>query len=169
MGRNKVLITKSVMAQAEAALQTIPEGKLAIQLTAIIATGERTIEEVSQVMRYGPRTITRWIHNFVQQGVAGLQDRPKGHMRAKLDVENRSQVERWITSGKNQDGEVIHWTLQRLQNEIKKVWGISLGITPLWKFLHRQQLVLKRPRPIHAKADLMAQEAFKKNERNHRG
>jgi hypothetical protein len=30
-------------------------------------------------------------------------------------------------------------------------------------------LVLKRPRPIHAKADLMAQEAFKKNERNHRG
>ena len=169
MGRNKVLITKAVIAQAEAALEEIPESKLAIQLTAIIATGERTIEEVAHVMRCGPRTITRWIHNFVHQGVTGLRDKPKGHMRAKLDAAAQVQIERWITSGKNQAGEGVHWTLQRLRHEIKQVWGISLGTTPLWKYLHRQQLVLKRPRPIHTKANPAAQAIFKKNERNNRG
>jgi transposase len=167
MGRPKVLVNEAVFVQAKAALQEIPESKLAIQLKAIMATGTRTIEEVSDVMCYGPRTIARWIHNFTTNGIEGLRDKAKGHLPAKLDTAAKAQVEKWIRSGKNSRGETTHWTLKKLRSELKHELGIIIGTTALWNHLQHQQLVLKRPRPTHAKGSPIAREEFKKNERNY--
>lgn len=166
MGRPKVLVNEAVFVQAKMALQGIPESKLAIQLKAIMATGTRTIDEVADVMCYGPRTIARWVHNFSTKGIEGLRDKAKGHLPAKLDVSAKAQVEHWIRSGKNKQGLAVHWTLKKLRLEIKHQLGITIGTTALWNHLRQQQLVLKRPRPQHVKANPIAQEAFKKNERN---
>jgi transposase len=166
MGRSKVLVSEAVLAQARVALQELPESKLAIQLKAILASGTRTVEEVSDVMCYGPRTIARWIHNFALKGIDGLRDKSKGHLPAKLNAAAKAQVEQWIRSGKNNQGEATHWTLKKLRIELKNQMELSIGTTALWNHLQQQQLVLKCPRPVHVKANPVAQEEFKKNERN---
>ena len=84
-------------------------------------------------------------------------------MRSKLAEDHKKDIEQWIVSSKNVQGETVHWTLQKLKKELEKEFGVDIGTTPLWKHLKKMGLVLKKPRPVHAKADINAQEAFKKN------
>ena len=84
-------------------------------------------------------------------------------MRSKLAEDHKKEIEQWIVSGKNGQGETVHWTLQKLKRELEKEFGVDIGKTPLWKHLKKMGLVLKKPRPVHAKADINAQEDFKKN------
>ena len=53
--------------------------------------------------------------------------------------------------------------LNKINTELEKEFGVDISRTPLWKHLKKMGLVLKKPRPVHAKADINAQEAFKKN------
>ena len=46
---------------------------------------------------------------------------------------------------------------------VEREWGIQISTTALWHFLRRGGFRQKVPRPVHAKADPVAQEAFKKN------
>ena len=72
-------------------------------------------------------------------------------------------IEEWLTSGRTVSGERIHWTLNKLKREIEKEFDVTIGTTPLWNHVRKMGLVLKKPRPLHDKANTEEQEAFKKN------
>jgi transposase len=163
MARPKINLDSETVAKAERELEKIKDSKLSIQLKAIIVSAEHPVENVARVLKVSARSIFRWITKFKEGGVEGLMDRPKGQMRSKLTEEHKKQIEQWIVSGKNAQEEMVHWTLKRLKKELAKELGIQIGTTPLWKHLKKMGLVLKKPRPVHAKADKSAQEAFKKN------
>ena len=163
MARPKINVDSETIAKAEEELKKIKDSKLSIQLKAIIAAAEHPVENVANVLKVSSRSIFRWITKFKEGSVEALKDRPKGHMRSKLREEYKKEIEQWIVSGKNAKGEAVHWTLKGLKKEVEKQFGIHIGITPLWKHLKKMDLVLKKPRPVHAKAERNAQEAFKKN------
>jgi transposase len=163
MARPKINVDSETIAKAEEELEKIKDSKLSIQLKAIIAAAEHPVENVANVLKVSARSIFRWITKFKEGSVEALRDRPKGHMRSKLTEEYKKEIEQWIVSGKNAKGEAVHWTLKGLRKEVEKEFGIHIGITPLWKHLKKMDLVLKKPRPVHAKAERNAQEAFKKN------
>jgi transposase len=162
MARPKSNIDAKTVARAEEALEKIKDSKLSVQLKAIIAAAEHPVENVATILKVSVRSIFRWIEKFKEQGVEGLRDRPKGHMRSKLTEDHKGQLEQWIVRGKNVRGQAVHWTLKKLRRELGNNFGVHIGTTPLWKHLKKMDLVLKKPRPIHAKADRNAQEAFKK-------
>jgi transposase len=81
----------------------------------------------------------------------------------------KESVLAWIDGRTNSAEERVHWTLERLQYAIMQEFSVTLGITSIWMWLHRTNRVLKVPRPRHAKADVQAQEAFKKTSRNGKG
>jgi transposase len=162
MARPKSNVDTKTVARAEEALEKIKESKLSVQLKAIIAAAEQPVESVATILKVSVRSIFRWIVKFKEQGVEGLRDRPKGHMRSKLTEDHKVQLEQWIVRGKNVRGQAVHWTLKKLRRELGNNFGVHIGTTPLWKHLKKMGLVLKKPRPIHAKADRNAQEAFKK-------
>jgi len=81
----------------------------------------------------------------------------------KLNEDKWQQIKIWIVSGKSANNETVHWTLEKLKAEIANVYNIEITTTALWKNLKKLGLTLKKPRPIHNKADKEAQEAFKKN------
>lgn len=165
MPRAKIMVDALTFKRAEQELERIKDGKLAIQLKAILASAEHPVDRVASVIQVSVRSIFRWVSKFKEEGISGLKDRPKGHMKSKLTQEQLVQIEEWIVKGKNSQEEPIHWTLAKLQKEIERIFGIHIGITPLWKHMRRQGFVLKRPRPVHVKANPEAQEAFKKNYR----
>ncbi|MFH0811237.1 MAG: helix-turn-helix domain-containing protein [Pseudomonadota bacterium] len=163
MARPKVKVNSETVARAEEALGKIKESKLAIQLKAIIASAEYPVENVGTILKVSARSIFRWIAKFNEKGVEGLRDRPKGHMRSKLTEEHKRELEYWIVHARNIRGEPVHWTLKKLKRELGKEHGIYISTTPLWKHLKKMGLGLRKPRPVHAKADIAAQDAFKKN------
>lgn len=162
MARPKKKLDLETVEEAKEELKKIKDGKTSIQLKAIIAASEHAVDKVAEVMQVSYRSIFKWIDKFKTGGIEGLKDKPKGHMRAKLTKEHLEKIEQWIISGKNADDKAVHWTLKRLRKEIKKEFGISIGKTPLWKHLKKMDLVLKKPRPTHVKADKEKQETFKK-------
>jgi transposase len=162
MARPKVNVDSETILKAEEELGKIKESKVCIKLMAIRAAGENPVISVASIFKVSTRSIFRWIMKFKKGGVEALRDKPKGHLKSKLTEKHKEEIERWIVSGKNGDGRVVHWTLNQLQKEIKRQFGITIGITPLWKHLKQMNLVLKRPRPVYSKANKEAQDCFKK-------
>jgi transposase len=163
MPRPKLAVDPGTVQRAEEELGNIRESKLAIQLQGIIAAARHPIHQIADILHVSPRSIFRWIAKFKEQGIAGLRDQPKGHMKSKLDDAQKMVIEEWLTTGRKASGERIHWTLNKLKREIEKEFDVTIGTTPLWNHVRKMGLVLKKPRPLHDKANTEEQEAFKKN------
>ena len=163
MSRPKLNVDSGTVQKAEEELGKIRESKLAIQLQGIIAAARHPVHQVADILHVSPRSIFRWITKFKEQGIAGLRDQPKGHMKSKLNDAQKMVIEEWLIAGKDASGDRIHWTLNTLKREIEKEFTVTIGTTPLWNHIRRMGLVLKKPRPLHDKANPEEQEAFKKN------
>jgi transposase len=163
MARPKVNIDEVTLMHAEEALKNLKNSKLAIQLKVIIAAGRYPVVDVSEIFQISPRTIFRWVSKFKQNGIFCLKDKQKGHLKSKLNMENKKQIEQWILTGKNSQSEKIHWTLVKLKAEVFEVFKVQISTTALWNNLRKMKLVIKKPRSLHQKADKKEQESFKKN------
>jgi transposase len=166
MGRPKEVVDGALALRAKAELNKLRDQRLCARLQAIVSCAEHPITTVAAVYGVNRRTVWLWCRNFRESGVAGLRDKPKGHNPSKLNEEQQCQLERWLADGQNHQGEAVHWTLSKLQNEIESVFGIEVGLTPLWKRVRALGFRQKVPRPRHAQADPEVQEAFKKNPPN---
>jgi transposase len=161
MPRAKI-IDAALAGKAKAALDNQVDQRLCLKLQAIVAAAEHPMTMVAEVMGVCRQTLWGWIKNFRQHGIDGLRDRPKGHRQTKLGPGQLGQIARWIEAGRDSRGQPVHWTLATLQHEIKKRFGVRVGLTPLWRQVRRQDFRLLVPRPVHAKADKAAQQRFKK-------
>jgi len=163
MARQSRKFTREIAIKAEKEFNRLGEGKLARQLLAIMAFEDNSAEHVAKTFKVSIRTVFRWLHKFIEHGVDGLRDKPKGHYPSKLTDAQWEQVRVWIVSRKNTRNEPVHWTLKKIKHEILNTFDIEITIPALSKNLKKRGLTLKRPRPVHYKADKAAQEAFKKN------
>lgn len=163
MSRPKQSMTHEVVIKAQEEFEKIKDGKLATQLRAIMAFEENNAEEIAKIFKISIRTFFRWVHKFSSQGIEGLKDQPKGHYKSKLTISQRDQIKNWIKKGINSDNEYIHWTLEKLKNEVEIKYNVEISTTALWKNLKKMGLAVKKPRPFHHKADKKLQEDFKKN------
>ncbi len=154
---------REIAIKAEIEFNNIKDGKLATQLRAIMAFEDNTAEQIAKIFKVSVRTVFRWINKFTSEGIDGLKDQPKGHYQPKLTEPQKNQLKNWIINGTNPNGESVHWTLERLASEIHSEFCVTLTTTAIWKNLKKMNLTLKKPRPVHHKADKEAQEEFKKN------
>ena len=152
-----------IAVKAEKEFNKIKEGKLATQLRAIMAFEDNTAEQIAKIFKVSVRTVFRWINKFANEGIDGLKDQPKGHYKPKLTELQKTQIKNWIINCTNSNGESVHWTLEKLVIEIHSEFAVTLTTTAIWKNLKKMDLTLKKPRPVHHKADKQAQEEFKKN------
>lgn len=160
MARPKKLVDEETARKAESCLGSLKNGKLTIQLQAILAVRVHRAKDVADVLMVSKRSIFRWIHLFKEGGMEALKDRPRGHRRSKLSEEQKAVIKKWILEGRTAKGESVLWTIEKLRVAIAEELGISIAKTPLWVHLKKMNLVPRRPGPRHAKADQAAQDAF---------
>jgi len=165
MARPKELIDKELCERAIEELKKIKDNVLCKRLQAIISSASYPVTLVSEVMGISRITLWRWIRKFRAFGISGLLDKPRGHKASKLGEKERVVISKWLNESKNSKGEPIHWTLPKLIVEIKSEFDIEIGKTPLWRTLRKMGFVQKVPRPVHAKADPIEQDEFKKKRR----
>ena len=163
MPRPKEIIDSELARQAENQLKKFRNQRIYLRLLVISKAADHSITHLAKFFGISRYTINRWIHRFRIQGIAGLYDKPKGHNPSKLTEVHREKIAQWVQESRNAKGEPIHWTLEKLSITIQEEFGISISLMPLWRHLRRMGFRLKVPRPVHAKADFQAQQAFKKN------
>jgi transposase len=163
MARPKEIIDQDLVEQAQKQLKRFKDGKVYMRLLAIVRAGDHPIVEVAAFFGVTRGTISRWIRSFCKDGVEGLFDRAKGHNPSKLSNEQKQIINRWIETASDAGGEPVHWTLEKLQQHVKRHFGVQISIFPLWLHLHKMGFRQKIPRPVHHKADPKVQQAFKKN------
>jgi transposase len=162
MARPKSVFSEDLAASAKADMVSLDHHKILQKLQAIVAATSFPIETVAQVMGVAAESVWRWAKAYRKAGLAGLYPQPKKPKTSKLTQAQKNEILAWLDERRNPAGKQVHWTLERLQYSIMKEFAVSLGITTIWVWLRRENRVLKVPRPRHAKADMQAQEAFKK-------
>lgn len=162
MGRHKQSIDASTLEAIEQAITTLPNGSVVRKLTILSSFSWLKTEEIAKAYRINPRTLFRWINQFKEHGVEGLVDHPKGHKPSLLTDEMKSRMVQWITTQKDNEGNPVFWTLDRLRGELERVYGVKISKPALSVNLAKMKIRFKRPRPTHIMADVEKQAEYKK-------
>lgn len=122
---------------------------------------QKTVKEVETVTGYSGGWIRELIRRYNQAGPEGLADRRKTIAGAPslLTKELQNELEERLQQPPPDGGQwsgrkVADWIATKLETKVHRQRG--------WDYLVRLNYSLQQPRPHHAKADPVAQTAFKK-------
>jgi transposase len=122
----------------------------------LVRTG-RTTREVAEVVGVEERTVQRWLAWYRAGGLAELEGR---HAHGKgaspfLTVEQRAELADEVATGRFRTAaEIRQWVEER--------WGVRYTEGGMYALLGRLRCAPKVPRPVHEKADHLAQARWKK-------
>lgn len=124
----------------------------------LVRRGER-LGSAAEQAGVGARTLERWLAWYRADGLGGVLDRVPGHgatgASGKLTPEQRGRlVERASAGAFRTYGEAADW--------VRTEYGVTYSYGGIWSLLARVAIHPKVPRPVAAKADPAAQEAFKR-------
>src|SRR4051812_6858538 len=102
---------------------------------------------VAQMLSVTVQAIYQWYHRFIQAGVEGLANRPKGHRQAKADAEYRQALEQTLASEPSELGyDFAIWTVERLRDHLARTTGTHMSISRLREIVREQKYVYRRPK-----------------------
>jgi transposase len=150
--------TEDTPAALKAAYQKEDEGAIRQRLHGLwrLRSGWR-LGAVAAALGVHYRTVQRWVDWYRDGGVATVRARRMGGhgQPAKLSAEAQAVVADTVATGRFRTAaEVGDW--------IAETYGVRYRPGGLAGLLARLRCAPKVPRPVHAKADLAAQERFKK-------
>jgi len=95
-----------------------------------------------------------WVKRFNEEGIAGLEDKPRSGKPVTHTEEVRSQLVDLALQKPRSLGQPFElWTLPRLQTEYEERYGLRLGTSTIWKWLQAEGLDWKRQQSWFQDAD----------------
>ena len=121
----------------------------------------KTFTETAIAVRVKLRTLMNWVKQFKTAGLEGLKDKPGRGAKPFLPVEHRAAFRQAVLElqEKRIGGRIRGSDVLEL---MKTKYGVDPSLRTVYDTLKRANLVWITGRSIHPKADLEAQEAFKK-------
>jgi transposase len=109
------------------------------------------------------QTLRDWVHRYNAEGLVGLTDRPRPGPTSRLNDAQLAEVATWVEDGPDlaKDG-IVRWRQADLRDRIKDRFEVILHERSVGKLLHKLNFSCISVRPLHPKADLAAQETYKK-------
>ncbi len=117
----------------------------------------RSAREAAAVLGVHERTVTRWLGWYRQGGLAAVEGRHAGGQGAPsfLMAEQRAALAEEVATGRFRTAaEIRRWVEER--------WGVRYTEGGMYALLTRLGCAPKVPRPVHGKADHLAQTRWKK-------
>ena len=149
-----------------AGLKTEKRSVNQVRLRAVLAVarGEH-VPAVAMALSVAERAVRNWVHRYNASGVVGLGDGRTGR-RCRLSAQNQARLKARIRAGPRADEGVCSLRGADVRRILKDEFGFPYALSGVYFLLHHQLgFSYLKPRPIHRKADLQAQEAFKKSSR----
>lgn len=120
-----------------------------------------TAKEIARITLNSSRWVQATVRRYHQEGPEALKDRRHHNpgQRPKLTPEEQARVLEAL-QGPPPDGGL--WTGPKLRDWVERELGKKVSLYPIYRLLHEMGFSLRTPRPRHRRADMEAQEAFKK-------
>jgi transposase len=121
----------------------------------------KTFTETAIAIRVKLRTLMNWVQRFKTEGLEGLKDKPGRGAKPFLPAEHRNAFRQAVLElqERRKGGRIRGSDVLEL---MKTKYGVEPSLRTVYDTLKRADLVWITGRSIHPKADLEAQEAFKK-------
>ena len=119
----------------------------------------RLVGEVASVVGVNYRTVQRWVRWYRSGGLAAIRSHRLGGpgQPPRLTPEQQEQVAQAVETGRFRSAATIRvW--------ITETFGVTYSEGGMYTLLARLRCAPKVPRPLHAKANLEDQEAWKKGD-----
>ena len=109
------------------------------------------------------QSLRDWVHRYNGEGLEGLSDRPRSGRPSLLTPTQMAELEQVIAAGPDPavDG-VVRWRCVDLQRVVDERFEVEIAERTMAKLVHKLGFSRLSPRPRHPKADVAAQEAYKK-------
>ncbi len=119
--------------------------------------------QVAEMFGQNPTTIQRWVKKFNVSGFAGLRDGERTGRPTLLSEKQWNQ----LGADLRKSPELFKypqafWDGKLMSLHLKKKYKVEIGIRQCQRIFNQLGFRLRKPRPIIANADPMAQKAFKK-------
>lgn len=129
----------------------------------LVAQG-MSCSEVAQLLADGTRTVQMWVHRLKDEGLAGLQDKPRPGRPPKLTEEQLSEISRVLRFTPEECGMSGNlWDGKTLSAFILKEYDVQLGVRQCQRLFRQLGFRYRKPRPLIAGTDPAVKETFKKN------
>jgi len=159
------LLSADIFLKAEEDFKNLKDGKVAKKLLAIINYSRYTSTELSEIFKVSGRSILQWIRKYKEEGLEGLRDKRGGNYPAKLKEREWEEFLSHVIEGEDFEGKEINWTLKKMVKVLESQYGVKISEEGVRLRLYKSDIVLRRPRRRHYKANQADQESFKKNDR----
>jgi len=123
--------------------------------------------EVSDLLGDSPRAIQYWVNRFERKGLAGLVEGERNGRPRRLNdkqLEEIGKVLRKTPEAVGMAGNI--WDGKTLSAFIKTRFGIDLKVRQCQNIFRSMGFRLRKPRPMIAHADPVAQEQYKKTQKS---
>ena len=125
--------------------------------------------QVAEMFGQSPTTIQRWVRKFNESGFAGLKD---GERTGRPTLLSQKQ---WTQLGEDirKPPEAFNytqafWDGKLMSLHLQKKYKVEIGVRQCQRIFNQLGFRLRKPRPIIANADPVAQKAFKKTPANNK-
>jgi transposase len=119
--------------------------------------------QVAQWLGQNPTTVQRWVHRFERRGLAGLEEGERSGRPPRLTAPQLRKVDRDLRRSPRQFGYPQNlWDGKLLAHHLDQAYGVRLGSRQCQRLFHHLRFRLRKPRPVIAQADPVAQARYKK-------
>ena len=119
--------------------------------------------EAAALVGLTPLSLARAVKRYNAEGVAGLQDHKGSGRPRKLTAEQDAELKRIVLAGpEDKTSGCTEFRLRDIVGLVEKKWGVRLSAESVRKRLRAMKVKKLVCRPLHHKADPVAQAAFKK-------
>lgn len=120
-------------------------------------------ERAAQLAGMTGQTLGDWVHRYNEEGLAGLEDRPRSGRPCGLDEGRQAALKALILKGpKLEHDGFIAWRIRDLCRLAEQRFGVAYSESGMLSLIKRLELSWQKARPIHPEADLKAQARFKR-------
>ena len=134
-----------------------------LRCVAMVAAGGTGRGEAAAAHGTTRQSVRDWILRYNRDGPDGLCDLARDGRPRRLTADQEAEVGRWLDEGPDpvEDG-LARWRLSDIRDRVLSRFRVSLCLESVRRLVRSLGFRCQSPRPIHPKADLARQEAFRR-------
>lgn len=125
--------------------ETDPKYKDRIQIVRLANRG-RLHKDIAADLATTPRSVQRWLHSYLDQGLDGLRPRKAKGRQPRIPAALADEIKRWIIEGPAQQGlDRANWTPEELADHLFKTTGLKASRSAMQRFCRKIGIRVYRP------------------------
>ena len=123
--------------------------------------------QAGEMLGHDSTTIQRWVNDFNTTGFSGLYDKERPGRPTSLTAHQWDKLSKDLRKHPKDFGYVQNlWDGKLLAHHLNSQYGIEVGVRQCQRIFHKFGFRRRKPRPLIAQGDPLAQKAFKKTSKS---